>query len=123
MKKVKKALLEMGFSEKNKYFKHTDCKWFIEFVAPPVAVGNEPINQFNHISTPLGEIRLLHPTDSVRDRLASFYHWNDKQGLQQAIDICLEQPIDFTELERWSLHEGHSEKYQLFMNHLKKQEK
>jgi hypothetical protein len=27
MKKVKKALAELGFVEKQKYFKHKDCPW------------------------------------------------------------------------------------------------
>lgn len=57
--------------------------------------------------------------DTVKDRLGSFYHWNDKQGLQQAINICLEQQIDFTEVERWSVHEEHEEKFRFFIKCLK----
>ena len=67
----------------------------------------------------LGMIKLLHPVDSVKDRLASFYHWNDKQGLQQAINICLEQTVDLVEVERWSIHEGHKEKFLSFGESLK----
>ncbi len=47
-------------------------------------------------------INLLRPTDSVKDRLSSFYHWNDKQGLAQAVAICLEQKINLNEIEKWS---------------------
>ncbi|MCE2982313.1 MAG: hypothetical protein LW832_01985, partial [Parachlamydia sp.] len=46
MGKVKKALNELGFKEKSGYFQHLDCEWFIEFVSPPVAVGNEFIKTF-----------------------------------------------------------------------------
>lgn len=120
MKKVKKALQEMGFHEKNKYFQHEGCQWFLEFVSPPIAVGNEPIREFNQVETSCGKIKLLRPVDSVKDRLASFYHWNDKQGLEQAINICVEQNIDLKEVERWSLQEGHLEKFELFMSWLKK---
>jgi len=74
MKKVKKALRELGFTEKQKYFQHKNCPWFIEFVSPPAAVGNEPIRQFNHLKTALGTTKMLQPIDSVKDRLASFYH-------------------------------------------------
>src|ERR1700733_9995283 len=49
MKKVEKALEELGFFEKQKYFQHQDCPWFIEFVSPPVAVGNQPIHKFNKV--------------------------------------------------------------------------
>lgn len=119
MQKVKKALQEMGFIQKNKYFRHEGCEWYIDFVSPPVAVGNEPIFEFNSINTHLGTIKLLRPIDSVKDRLGSFYHWNDKQGLQQAISICMEQQIDFAEVEKWSANEGHKKKFQIFMKSLK----
>lgn len=120
MKKVKNALQELGFIENSGYFQHEGCKWFIEFVSPPVAVGNEPIREYNSIDTPLGKIKLLRPVDSVKDRLASFYHWNDKQGLEQAINICQEQKIDLAEVERWSIQEEQQEKFNLFKERLGK---
>lgn len=119
MKKVKIALNELGFVEKNKYFQHEGCEWLVEFVSPPIAVGNQPIYEFNNVTTPLGTIKLLRPIDSVKDRLASFYHWNDKQGLQQAINVCLEQQIDINELEKWSVYEKHIEKFHIFIKRLK----
>ena len=30
-------------------------------------------------------LKLLSPTDCVKDRLAAYYHWNDRQSLEQAI--------------------------------------
>ena len=113
-KKVKKALQELGFHEKAGYYRHQQCPWFVEFVSPPIAVGNEPVHTFNSIETPLGTIKLLHPTDSVKDRLVSFYHWNDKQGLEQALSICLEHKIDLVEVKKWSNREGHLGKFLLF---------
>lgn len=71
MKKVKKALEELGFMEKHKYFKHKECRWFVEFVSPPVAVGDEPVQRFNSVHTLLGTIKLLYPIDSVKDRLGA----------------------------------------------------
>src|ERR1700722_13299041 len=97
-----------------------DCPWFIEFVSPPVAVGNEPIQKFNSVKTPLGMIKMIHPVDSVKDRLASFYHWNDKQGLEQAVNICLEQEIDLEEVKRWSVREKQITKFEIFRELLKK---
>lgn len=120
MKKVRKALLELEFSEKNGYFQHAGCPWFIEFVSPPIAAGNESIFEFSTLKTTLGEIKLLRPVDSVKDRLASFYHWSDKQGLEQAINICLEQEIDLAEVERWSVQESQEDKFSLFMDWLRK---
>lgn len=65
MRKVKKALEEIGFIKKEKYFRHKDCPWFVEFVSPPVAIGNEPIQKFSNVKTLLGTIKMLRPIDSV----------------------------------------------------------
>lgn len=118
MNKVKKALKDLGFIEKSKYFQHPDCLWFIEFVSPPIAVGNEFIKEFNYIKTSVGTIKLIKPTDSVKDRLSSFYHWNDKQGLNQALSICIEQEIDLLEIEEWSKQENQMEKFEVFVSKL-----
>lgn len=115
MKKVRHALLELGFSEKNGSFQHPPCPWFVEFVAPPVAVGRETVQKFNSITTPYGSIKLLHPVDSVKDRLSSYFYWHDKQSLVQACKICLEQEIDLQELEKWTTHENQQEKFGSFL--------
>lgn len=120
MKKVKNALAELGFMEKQKYFKHEGCQWFVEFVSPPVAVGDEPVQRFNLVKTPLGTIKLLYPIDSVKDRLGAFYHWNDREGLEQALSICREHEIDLKEVEDWSIREKNRDKFQIFKKMLKK---
>jgi len=119
MGKVKIVLKELGFVEKQKYFQHKGCPWFIEFVSPPVAIGKEHIREFNRLQTTLGSIKMLRPVDSVKDRLASFYHWNDREGLNQAISICREQEIDLNEVEKWSRKENQLEKFRIFITKLK----
>ncbi len=114
LRNVKKILTELGFTEKQKYFQHKDCPWLIEFVSPPVAVGAEFVTHFNNVKTPLGTIKMLLPIDSVKDRLASFYHWGDKMSLDQAVNICIDQKIDFDNLEEWSRHEKCEEKFKIF---------
>lgn len=114
MKKVRKALYDLGFKEKNRYFFREDCQWLVEFVSPPVAVGSESVQTFHILQTSLGSIKLLRAVDSVKDRLASYYHWSDKQSLEQAINICIEQDIDFDELEKWSKAEKQDEKFKIF---------
>jgi hypothetical protein len=115
IRKVKKVLIELGFRAKNKYFQKEGCPWFVEFVSPPAAVGGETVKEFNNLATALGTIKLLHPLDSVKDRLSSFYHWNDPQGLEQAVNICLDHRCDLKELEEWSSREGKSKEFQSFL--------
>jgi len=121
MKMITKALNELDFEKKGKYFEHSDCQYFIEFVSPPVAVGDEPIHDFEYHRTQLGVIKMLTPTDCVKDRLASYYHWDDKQALDQALLIYKEKikKIDINEIKRWSKKEGHLKKFVFFLDQLK----
>lgn len=120
MKAVKKAMENLGFRQmKRKYFERTDCRWLIEFVSPPVAVGNEPIQQFQERQTQLGSIRMLRPEDSVKDRLASYFHWDDRQSLEQAIDICFECKVNIEEIKAWAVREKNLEKLDEFISLLR----
>lgn len=122
MSKVRKVLMGEGFKEKNRYFKHHKCPYIIEFVTPPVAIGKDPIHHFERIKTKLGTIKLLRLEDSVKDRLASFFHWNDREGLEQAMDICLERKVDLNEVKIWADNEGYLEKFNTFHQDLKKKQ-
>jgi len=116
MKNVATALSELNFQRKGNAFTHQHCKFFIEFVAPPVAIGDEPIHHFSNHKTPHGIIKMLTPTDSVKDRLASFYHWNDPQSLEQAVLICKDRSnnVNMSEIKRWSEKEGFSDQFNTF---------
>ncbi|MCD6117931.1 hypothetical protein J7K93_13020 [bacterium] len=105
-KYIIKVLSEIGFKEDNKYFKHDDTKYFIEFPAGPLAIGREPVHEPDVINFETGKLVLLSPTDSVKDRLAAYYHWNDKQCLDQAVLITENNNIDIDEIKRWSEQEG-----------------
>ncbi|MBS0620056.1 MAG: hypothetical protein JSS61_01170 [Verrucomicrobia bacterium] len=115
---VKQALSSLGFHEKKGCFYHKNCDWLIEFVSSPVAVGQEIIKEFENIKVATGTIKMLRPEDSVKDRLASYYHWSDRQGLEQAIAVCQERKIDLAEIESWSNKEGFQEKFQAFLERL-----
>ncbi len=121
-KKVVKALNELDFYEEGGCFMHKECEYFIEFVAPPIAIGNEPIVNYEYYKTPFGTIKMLTPTDSIKDRLAAFYYWDDKQSLDQALIIykTIPQKIDIEEIKRWSKNEGHLKKFKFFLELLKK---
>ena len=63
---------------------------------------------------------MIRAEDSVKDRLASYFHWNDRQGLEQAIDVCLECKIDIKEVKKWAQKEGFEDKFKKFFEKLKK---
>lgn len=115
MPMVKAALGELGFNPKNRtQFARNTCPFYIEFVPPPVAIGDQRIDHFNRLKTTLGTIKLLTPTDCVKDRLAAFFHWDDFQSLNQALAVAKLHDIDLKALERWAKLENQFEKYKQF---------
>jgi len=118
MKEVKKAMADLGFFQEGRHFVHEKCPWFVDFVSPPVGVGDQPIHEFEQRNTHLGTIQMLKPEDSVKDRLGSFFYWNDRQGLEQAVNICAECEIDLHDVELWAIKEGHQAKFQEFLGKL-----
>lgn len=121
IREISPALAELGFERKSsRHFEKNGCPFFIEFVSPPAAIGSEPIKGNNILKTRLGTIVLLTPTDSVKDRLAAYYHWNDPQALEQALMLAKAQKISLQEVKRWSEKEGHKDKYGFFLRLLKR---
>ena len=56
----------------------------------------------------------------VMDRLAAFYHWKDRQSLQQAIMVAKNRPVKLRAIEVWSGKEGMSDRCKIFLQELKK---
>jgi hypothetical protein len=106
------ALQEIGFEEqKTRYFKHPESEHIVEFPAGPLSVGGEPVRQIDEIEYSTGILRIVSPTDCVKDRLAAYYHWGDRQSLTQAVLVAGENEIDLDEIKRWSQAEGSLNKF------------
>jgi hypothetical protein len=120
-KKVRRVLEEIGFYEEKRYLRHKDSEYFLDFISPPLSVGSEPVKKIAEIKEGGRTLRLLSVTDCVKDRLAAYYHWGDRQALEQAILVCRDNKVDFKEVERWSKIEGMSNKYRMFKDYLEKQ--
>ncbi len=55
-----------------------------------------------------------------KDRLAGFYHWNDKQNLDQALMVARKCSVNLSKIKKWSEYEGQLVKFQIFIDSLKK---
>jgi len=119
LKKVEKILTDIGFYEENRYFRHKETEYFLDFVSPPLSVGSEPVKEISEIIKGDRTLKLLSVTDCVKDRLAAYYHWGDRQALEQAILVCRDNKVDFKEVERWSKNEGMTDKFKIFRKDLK----
>jgi len=63
---------------------------------------------------------MLSPTDSCRDRLAGFYHWNDRQGLDVAVRIAARQNVDMKKIKDWSQRERAVPRFEAFLEELER---
>ena len=109
-----------GFYEEGRYFRHPDSPFFIEFPPGPLAIGKESIKQIVEKKLSTGILKVISPTDCVKDRLAAYYHWNDQQSLVQAILVAQQNKIDLEEIRRWSQAEGKLEEFEKIKSRLKK---
>lgn len=120
-KKLREVMAKIGFSEEHRYFKHEETSLIVEFPAGPPAVGNEPVQEIIELKFATGVLRLLSPTDCVKDRLTCYYHWEDLQCLAQAILVAQANEVDLQELARWSRHEGKETEFRQFRQNLEKE--
>lgn len=110
------ALGELGFERRGDRYVHPDTAYFLEFPPGPLSIGDD-LDVLPVQLSPAGALALS-ATDSCRDRLAAFYHWNDRQALQLAVEIAQKQTVDLDLVGRWSTNEGMSAKFEEFTSAL-----
>jgi hypothetical protein len=110
-RRIRIAMEEIGFREAGRYFEYPGTEFLVEFPPGPLSVGEEPIKQIDEIKYKTGTLRVISPTDCIKDRLVAYYHWGDQQCLAQAILVAQHKEIDIDEIERWSKVEGMGQKF------------
>jgi len=116
--RIKSVMENLDFSEKGRYFIHPDTTFFIEFPDGPLSVGEEPVKEISEFELATGTLRVLSPTDCVKDRLCAFYFWNDLQGMEQAVLVTKSQQVDLKEIKRWSKVEEKEKEFKAFTDKL-----
>lgn len=121
-KKIKRVMEGLGFTqEKSRHFIHPKSKYYVEFPGSATVIGNEPISEFNERRVKKNILKLLTPTDCIKDRLAAYIHWNDKQGLEQAVMVAQAQEFKPASIKKFCEQEGSKAIYQEFIEKFKKQ--
>ncbi len=116
--RIKQVMFDMGFKEHNRYFVHEDTEYFIEFPRGPLGVGDAPVHDIATLEEETGILKLLTPTDCIKDRLAAYYHWDDAQSLEQAVWVAQQNPFDMNAVKTWSEQEGMMKKFTVFYRRL-----
>jgi len=120
-KKIKLVMIDLGFiQDVSRLYIHPQSKYFVEFPGNSTEIGDEKITEFSEKIVKGNILILLTPTDCVKDRLAATIHWNDQQGLVQAVSVACSQPVVFSKIEKFCKSEGSEETYLKFMLELSK---
>jgi len=115
---LREQMKVLGFDEEGRYFRHPESNTLVEFPPGPLAVGAEPVVNTHSLQLPTGVLQLISPTDCIKDRLAAYYHWGDRQALAQAVLVAAHQRFDMEEVTRWSRAEGHARAFRTFRDSL-----
>jgi len=112
------ALATAGFSRENDRYVAPDTRFFVEFPRGPLAIGRDLSIQPKPLRVGRTIVPALSPTDSCRDRLAAFYHWNDRQSLDTAVLIASRHRVNYSKIRKWSADEGAIEGFEEFLRKL-----
>ncbi|MBJ19241.1 MAG: hypothetical protein CL933_07415 [Deltaproteobacteria bacterium] len=104
-RRVDHTMQALGFERQQRHWVHPHNRYWVEFPAGPVAIGEEVIHDFAERRGPAGVLRILHPTECVMDRLAWYFHNTDRQCLEQALQVARGHPINLARIKRWAAGE------------------
>jgi hypothetical protein len=116
---VGSVLAEIGFLPEGRIYVSKKARYSVDILAPPLSIGEEKISVTNTMKVRKMKLRLLTPTDSVRDRLAAFFFWNDLQALEQAVMVARDNVVDLSVIENWSKREGELAKFKVFLERVR----
>jgi hypothetical protein len=114
------AMGAIGFRRAGNHYEHPRVRFLVEFPAGPLGIGADlAIRPVTYRIGPVS-VKALSATDSCRDRLAAFYHWNDRQSLETAVEIARRRKVNIVAIRKWSAREGATDKFQTFLESLER---
>jgi hypothetical protein len=118
--RLPKAMKDIGFRKEGRHYVHPDCKHlFVEFPPGPLAIGDDTKFQPEQDKVEGKIIKILSPTDCIKDRLASYIHFNSRDTLEQAVAVAKKQPFKLAEVKRWCLSENAKDAFEEFQRMLR----
>ena len=106
------AMASLGFRRSGRHYRHPECRHlFVEFPPGPLALGED--TRIKPLERDLGGVvmKILSPTDCIRDRLASYIHFKSRDSLEQALLVGRAQPFDLHKVKSWCESEGSPETF------------
>lgn len=118
---IENELNRIGYNKikGQRQFHRDGSRVFVEFVSPPPGIGDDYNIKPDKLVVGDESFFILSPTDCVRDRLASFIHWKNRDALDQAALVALKQKISYSKVKKFCIDEGAEYAYTEFMDLVK----
>ena len=98
---VEGVMAEIGFRREGGHYRHPGCSHlFVEFVPGPLGIGEDTDIEPARMSEGTSILKILSPTDSVRDRLSGFIHFGSRSYMDQAVVVASAHSVDWDKIER-----------------------
>ncbi len=108
------AMSTIGFERRGDRYVHPTCRFYVEFPPGPLAIGGDFAIRSGLVPAARSWVRALSATDSCRDRLAAFLHWEDQQSLAVAVLIGVRNDVDLKAIRAWAEKEGRLDRFEEF---------
>lgn len=101
---------DIGFVRVGKNFKHPDCIYTVEFPSGPLGIGSDNDIKPDEREVNGRSIKILSPTDCVKDRLASYIYYDAFDCLDQAVLVSKVCGVNLKKIEDWCKKEKNGDK-------------
>jgi len=116
--RLERAMASIGFRLRGGHFVRPGLPFFVEFPKGPLGIGRDIRIEPVRILIRGAEVAVLSATDACRDRLAAFYHWNDRASLEVSVAIARKNRVDLEIIRTWSEEEGAGPSFEEFLRRL-----
>jgi hypothetical protein len=111
---IKRVMSALGFTKKGRIYINKAVAYSVEFPPGPLSIGEDYRIKPVELKTKTGNLSLLSPADSAKDRLAGYFYGNDAQCLEQAVMICQMNNVKIEDIREWAENEGRPDKFNEF---------
>jgi hypothetical protein len=109
---IAELVSKIGFVKTGRLFKHPECEHlYLDFPAGPVSIGDDYHIKPSEVKKEGVVIKILSPTDCVKDRLASYLYFHAHECLDQAVLVAQKQKVNASEIKRWCEKEGNAQAF------------
>lgn len=118
--KLPEIMKKIGFIKTGKNYIHPECTHlFVEFPPGPLGIGEDYNIKPSSVDHAGSEIKILSPTDCIKDRLAGYIYWQAEECLDQAVLVAKAHEFNRSSVKKWCAGENRVDVFEDFLNRLK----